>query len=178
MNLADFTSAGLILPYLRSEDAASAIQALSHVLQQENRIPDMLPFYQAALNREYMAGTEIEAGMAFPHARMPGLKDVAFALGRCPEPMAWGPRGVRSVRLVFLLAVPATDATQYLLLISGLVRMARNQELLQKLQNAEDPFLIYELLKQVELRSVGQPAGMKREGIRGEDQELSAKRLS
>src|SRR5262249_37351378 len=124
MNLADFTSPGLVIPHLSGHDPAAVIQELSQALQREKRIPDLLPFYHAALNREYMVGTDMEAGLAFPHARLAALKELSFALGRSGEPLAWGPKSAGAVRLVFLIAVPATDSTQYLSLISGLARLA------------------------------------------------------
>jgi mannitol/fructose-specific phosphotransferase system IIA component (Ntr-type) len=129
------------------------IQELSQALQREKRIPNLLPFYHAALNREFMVSTDMEAGMAFPHARMPGLQDVSFSLGRSDEPLHWGTRTSTGVRLVFLLAVPATDSTQYLLLISGLARLGKHQRLVEQLHAARDTFQIIEILKQVELRS-------------------------
>jgi mannitol/fructose-specific phosphotransferase system IIA component (Ntr-type) len=153
MTLADFTSPGLIIPHLRGEEAASAIKELSQVLQLEKRVPDLLPFYQAALNREFMVSTHMESGIAFPHARVPGLKQVCFALGRSDEPLGWGPNAARSVRLVFLIAVPATDATEYLLLISGLARLSRDSGLVARLHTARDTFQILETLQQVRLRT-------------------------
>lgn len=153
MTLADFTCPGLIIPRLRGQDAASVIQELSQALQQEKRIPDLLPFYQAALNREFMVSTDMEAGMAFPHARMPAFKELSFALGRSAEPLSWGPRAARSVRLIFLMAVPATDSTQYLLLISGLARLTKESRLVEKLHAAQDAFQMVAVLKQVELRT-------------------------
>lgn len=153
MTLADFTSPGLIVPHLRGKEAASAIKELSHVLHLENRLPDLLPFYQAALNREFMVSTEMESGIAFPHARVPGVKRVTFALGRSDEPLSWGSGSVRSVRLVFLMAVPSTDATEYLLLISGLARLSRDSALITRLQSARDTFEILAVLQQVALRT-------------------------
>jgi PTS system fructose-specific IIC component len=153
MTLANFTSPGLIIPRLRGEDAASVIQELSQVLQQEKRVPDLLPFYQAALNREFMVSTDMEAGIAFPHARLPVLKEVSFAFGRSDEPLGWGAKATGPVRLVFLMAVPATDATQYLLLISGLARLAKDNRLVELLHAAQDTFQIVEVLKQVEIRT-------------------------
>ena len=153
MTLADFTSPSLIVPRVRGRDAASVIQELSQALQREKRIPDLLPFYHAALNQEFMVSTDMEAGMAFPHARLPTLKEVSFSLGRSDEPLRWGTRTAPTVRLVFLLAVPATDSTQYLLLISGLARLAKDHRLVETLHTARDTFEIVEVLKQVELRS-------------------------
>jgi PTS system nitrogen regulatory IIA component len=152
MTLADFTDPGLVIAHLRGEDAPSVIQELSQALQREQRIPDTLPFYHAALNREFMMSTDIGVGMAFPHARMPSLKEVSFSLGRSDEPLRWGAK-VGSVRLVFLLAIPATDSTQYLLLVSGLMRLAKDYQLVERLHAARDSFQIIQALREVELRS-------------------------
>ena len=154
MTLADFTSLKLMIPALAGPDAPSVIQELSQALEQDQRIPELLPFYHAALNREYLAGTEMGAGMAFPHARLSTLPEVCFALGRSDAPLAWGPHAVRPVRLVFLLAVPATDATQYLLLISGLARLGSDEKLVAQLHAARDPEGLLAVLRQVELRTL------------------------
>lgn len=153
MTLADFTSPGLIIPRLSGDEAASAIKELAQALQRENRVPDVLPFYQDALNREFLVSTDMDAGMAFPHARVPGLPQVSFALGRCEKPIRWGPDASRLVELVFLVAVPATDATQYLLLISGLARLSKNEGLMARLHAANDPARILEVLQQVGLHT-------------------------
>ena len=153
MTLADFTTPGLIVPRLRGQDAASVIQELSQALQRENRVADLLPFYHAVLNREFLLSSDWEAGMAFPHARLPALKEISFALGRSDEPLSWGGNAVRSVRLVFLIAVPATDSTQYLSLISGLARLAKEERLVEQLHAAPDTDQIFEALHQVKLRS-------------------------
>lgn len=150
--LAHFTSPGLIIPRLRGREVASVIQELSRVLQREARVTDLLPFYHAALNKEFLVGTTMDAEMAFPHARLPDLKELAFAFGRSDEPLEWSGRSGKPVRLVFLFAVPSTDATQYLLLVSGLARFGRNQEAVAKLHHARDAFEIYELFRDIVLR--------------------------
>jgi len=153
MTLADFTGPGLVIPQLRGQDAASVIQELSQALQREKRVPDLLPFYHAALNHEFLVSSDMEAGMAFPHARLSGLKELAFALGRSKEPLDWGSKNTRSVRLVFLIAVPATDSTQYLLLISALARLAKDNLLVEKLHAAHDAFQMLEALQQIKLQT-------------------------
>jgi mannitol/fructose-specific phosphotransferase system IIA component (Ntr-type) len=153
MTLAEFTSAGMIVPQLSGGDPASVIQELCQALQREKRVTDLLPFYQAALNREFLVSTDMEAGMAFPHARLPGLKSLAFALGRSGLPLNWGAKAGQPVRLVFLLAVPATESTRYLLLISGLARLARQSGQVAKLLAAPDATRMFEVLQEVQLRS-------------------------
>lgn len=152
LTVADFTSPALIVPRLRGEDAAAVIQELSQALQRDQRVPDLLPFYHAALNREFMVSTDVEAGMAFPHARLPALKEVCFAFGRSDQPLGWGNKAAGAVRLVFLIAVPATDATQYLALISGLVRLARDSRLVARLHAATDKCQMLAVLQELKLR--------------------------
>ncbi len=149
--LADFTGPGLMIPHLRGGESASAIKELTEALQSENRVPDALPFYQAVLNREFLAGTAFEAGMAVPHARMAGLGEVSFALGRSERSLRWGAQGAGSVRLVFLMAVPATDATQYLVVISGLARLSKDARLMARLMEASTAAQMMEVLGSVGL---------------------------
>lgn len=158
MTLADFTSLGLIVPRLRGRDAATVIQELAAAMQQEGRVPDTESLCRAALSREGQGGTDMEDGLAFPHARLAGLKELSFALGRGDRPLDWGTGNVRSVRLVFLLAVPAMDYAQYLRLISGLARLSKDGPLVKKLLAAPDASSIIELLRQVELKAGSKPA--------------------
>lgn len=161
LTLADLTSPALVIMQLRSQDPAGVIQELGQAMQREKRVPDLLPFYHAALNGEYLMGSSWEAGMAFPHARAAGVQQPSFAVGRSLTPLAWGVKAPNPVRLVFLIAVPATDSSQYLSLISGLARLAKNDELVAALHNAADPVGVIEVLKQIELRISSVPNGTK-----------------
>ena len=151
--LADYTRQELLIPQVRDGDSAGIISELSHALQREGVVPDVLPFYHAALNRELLATSALDCGIAFPHARMAGIKRLQFALGRAAKPIGWNGKNSRSVGLVFLLAVPATDATGYLQLMAGLARLVRQPELLAQLFRAETPNAMLETLNQIKIRS-------------------------
>ena len=66
--------------------------------------------------------------------------------------MQWGSTEGAAVRLVFLSAVPATDASEYLRLLSGLTRLSKQPDLVEQLHNATDSEEIMAVLKQVKLR--------------------------
>jgi len=134
--LADYTDSSLIVPHLREGDTAGVINELTQVLQRQGCVPDLLPFYHAALNQELLANSAQECGIAFPHARLNGIKQLQFALGRAPQPIIWGSKGSWPVQLIFLLAVPATDAAHYLHLLAGLARLGQHAELLTELRTA------------------------------------------
>ena len=152
VSLADYTRPALIVPCLRERDTAGIISELSQVLQREGDVPDVLPFYKAALNQELLANSALESGLAFPHARLSGVKRLQFAFGRAPEPIVWGGRSSWPVQLVFLMAVPATDAAGYLHLLASLARLGQQPELLAQFRAAENAEAVLAVLQQIKLR--------------------------
>ena len=152
VSLADYTRPSLLLPELRERDAAGIISELSHLLQRQGIVPDVLPFYHAAVNQELMANSALECGLAFPHARLAGIRHLQFALGRAPQPVIWGAKGSWPVQLVFLLAVPATDAASYLHLLASLARLGQKPGLLTELRAAGNPEAMLSVLEKIRLR--------------------------
>ena len=152
VSLADFTRPALILPRLRERDPAGIISELSQALQRGGCVPDVLPFYHAALNQEFLANSALDCGIAFPHARLGGVKQLQFAFGRAPAPVIWGAKGSWPVQLVVLLAVPPTDAACYLHLLASLARLGRQPEQLAQLRAAEDAEAILAVLETIRLR--------------------------
>lgn len=150
--LAEYTRAALIVPRLRERDTAGIISELSQVLQREGYVGDMLPFYHVALNQELLANSALECGLAFPHARLSGVKQLQFAFGRAPQPVTWGGKHCSPVQLVFLVAVPATDAAGYLHLLASLARLGQQAGLLAKLRSAESSDAVLAVLDQIRLR--------------------------
>jgi mannitol/fructose-specific phosphotransferase system IIA component (Ntr-type) len=152
MTLADYTQPGLIVPELCQRDTAGVVNELSQALQREGYVPDLLPFYHAALNQELLAGSAVECGLAFPHARLSAVKRLQFAFGRTPTPIIWGARGSYPVQFIFLLAVPATDAASYLHLLASLAKLGQQTELLAELRAADSAEAILAALQQIRLR--------------------------
>jgi mannitol/fructose-specific phosphotransferase system IIA component (Ntr-type) len=152
VTLADYTGPGLIVPVLRERDTAGIISELSQVLQRQGCVPDVLPFYHAALNQELLSNSALPCGMAFPHARLSGAKRLQFAFGRAAQPLNWGANGSAPVQLVFLLAVPATDAASYLHLLASLARLGEQRDYLQQLRAARDAEAILAVLEKITLR--------------------------
>jgi len=153
LSLADFTTPGLIIPHLQGQDKMAVICELSQAMKADRRMPPSSPFYQAVLNREQLASTEMERGVAFPHARLPELKELFFSLGRCDQPLSWADQAARRVRLVFLIAASDNDSGEYLRLISGLVRLTRETRLMKLLEAAQNGSSMFEVLQQVKMTS-------------------------
>src|SRR5579859_597398 len=150
--VADYTDATLIVPELREKDPAGIIGELSQALQRHGCVPDVLTFYHTALNQEMLSSSAVECGLAFPHARLKGVKHLQFAVGRTPRPVIWGAKSSSPARFIFLLAVPATDAAPYLHLLASLARLGQQPNHLAKLQKATNAEAILAVLNKVRMR--------------------------
>jgi PTS system nitrogen regulatory IIA component len=148
-NLADYTEPSLMVPLLCSRDASSITAELCSTLQSQGRISDLLPFYQAVINREALGGTVIAPGWALSHARIPGIPQLSFAFGRTAEPLAW--YSGEPVNMVFLFAVPESEAADYLGLISGLAKLSLQPLRLERLRNAPTSRAMFEVLREIHL---------------------------
>ncbi len=144
--LAEFSSPGLLIPRLQGGDAASIMHELAAALHREGCIPEVLPFYQAAMNREFLGGTSLASGWALPHATVKGLEKPCFALGLLARPLSWF-SSRRAVRGVCLTAVPETDMRGYLLFMAAMNRLGHADQ--ERLLDAEDSVGMFEVLRRV-----------------------------
>ena len=152
VSLADFTNPALIVPQLRERDTAGVVKELSQVLHEQGCVPDVLAFYHAAMNHEFLVSSATACGIALPHARLSSVTQSNFAFGLSAQPISWGGRPYPQVRFVFLLAVPATDATGFLQLLSALARLGQQEPLLAELASRDSAAGIFEFFKEIKVR--------------------------
>jgi len=78
----------------------------------------------AVRQREEMASTALDCGVAVPHGHVPELKRFVMAVAICPEGLPWSgqPHGKR-VRIVVLIGAPEGRQGDYLRLLSQVVKL-------------------------------------------------------
>jgi nitrogen PTS system EIIA component len=151
-SLADYTDPALIIPRLRERDSPGIIKELSLVLRATGCVPDVLTFYNAVLNHEFLVNSVTDSGIALPHARLSRVVRPRFAFGRSVEPVVWGRKGSKPVQFIFLFAVPATDAAGFLQVLAALAKLGQQTQILDTLRAQDSALEIFELLKRVTLR--------------------------
>ena len=156
LTLADFTSPALIVADLKLQEMTAVVQRLSSLLFQERRVSDPEAFSRFVLRREELSSTAISPGWALPHARVPGVNRLAYALGRTLTPLPWGHARI-SVHWVFLLVVPENDITDCLALNAGLARLVQDTAAADRLWRARDELNIFEELGRTPLRRSASP---------------------
>jgi len=149
--LAGFTAPELIIPELSALTASALISELCAVLLNQGCVQDLTSYEEAVLARESISPTAFVSGWALPHARLPAIPELKFALGRTLQPVTWFGNTTAQVRTVLLFAVPDDAAKAYLNINAAVARLTQNVPLLERLRAASDATSIFGVLKEVRL---------------------------
>jgi PTS system nitrogen regulatory IIA component len=85
--------------------------------------------YAALLERETLATTAVGDGVAFPHAKLPGLDAARAAVAILPEPGAdLGAADKHPVRLIVALVVPPDSVGEHLKMLGVFSRRLRDPQ--------------------------------------------------
>ena len=76
MNITDFLSPGDILPDLSGNSMDDVLRELAQHLVTSKRVSDTDQLVEILIEREKLGSTGIGNGVAIPHGRLPGIKDI------------------------------------------------------------------------------------------------------
>lgn len=148
-NIASVINQNLIKIKLKENDQKGVIAELAELLKKENKITSVEEFTRDVLERENDMPTNVGFGIAIPHARSVSVQEAALAFGKS-EGMSWNNSIIDSVRLVFLLAVPETNANkQHIKILSSLSRMLLNEDFRECLLMAENANEVIQAIEEV-----------------------------
>ena len=85
MVISKFIAKSCVLPQLEATNKAGVVRELTHLLYDKKKIPDVAVALDQIVAREATESTGIGNGIAVPHARIPGMKSLACAVGRAPR---------------------------------------------------------------------------------------------
>lgn len=91
---------------------------------------------QALIAREAQRTTAVGEGIAFPHARLPQLKQAIFAVGTLDEPVMFEDL---PVQIVCLILVPTSDPSVSLKLMAQISRLLLDEAVKRDVLNAKTP---------------------------------------
>ncbi|HJZ85681.1 MAG TPA: PTS sugar transporter subunit IIA [Polyangia bacterium] len=148
-----------VLPDLSAKDRAQAIEALVQRAFERGFISDKPWFIGAIVERESLAPTAMEGGVAFLHTRQRGAAKVVrpfIVVGRSWQGVDFGALDARPTHLFFLLGLKYDRL--HLPILGRLARLAKGGGLVNKLRAAPTAQRIRELLLQEDLR-LARPKG-------------------
>ena len=107
---------------LESKTKAEAIGELVSVLEASGDVTDKKKVLDAVLEREATRTTGIGNGLAIPHGKCSGTKDLVMAIGRAAEPIDFQAIDGRPVNIIWMLASPPDKTGPH---IHALARISR-----------------------------------------------------
>ncbi len=154
MRLKELLRDDFVLLELRSRDVEGVVHEVS-VCAAEAGIGPASVIEEKLLEREQVHPTVIGAGLAIPHATVPGLKaqviGVALSGG---EPIAFGAPDQDPVRVFFVLLTPPGHEREHVKLLARICRLVRHDGFIDDLESAEDKEKVVELIKLVDSQHV------------------------
>jgi PTS system nitrogen regulatory IIA component len=139
MNLLDYTVSGGFLVRDTSVTLADAVAALVECLAAAGDVTDPAGLVEEVLRRENAGSTAIGGGVAIPHARFAGVKQLRVAVATLATPLEVSVDDDVPADVVILLVGPADDPRQMLRVLARLARLVRREEFLANLRRAPDP---------------------------------------
>jgi mannitol/fructose-specific phosphotransferase system IIA component (Ntr-type) len=141
-----------ILPELKGKDKKAVIQELVQAAKKAHEgekfsVPDIV---EAIVAREKMGSTGLGGGVGIPHAKLPDVRGVIGAFGRCPGGIDFAAVDGEPVQLIFLIIAPPTKNEQYLAALQKVMTALKRPNFVKFLRGAKALKDIEEIFREVE----------------------------
>jgi PTS system nitrogen regulatory IIA component len=149
--LTELLSPDRVLLPLSAGDRQAAIAMLSRRLAElaDAGYQDVL---DAVLERESVQSTGIGFGVAIPHGRCAGVRQLTMVAGVSPTPVPFDAIDGDPVRLFFLIVGPEASAGLHVKILSRIARLVRRDTVRQQLLEATTADAFYNVLLDAEAR--------------------------
>ena len=142
----DLLSPGRILAGVRINSRKRLLELISETLAKKNKELNSREIFESLCAREQLGSTGLGDGVAIPHGRISGTRDVEALFLQLIKPLPFDADDGKPVDLVFALAVPKHCTEDHSKLLSSIAERFSDPELLERLRKAADANEIWQLL--------------------------------
>lgn len=145
MKISDFIDVRTVLPQLKSATKKQLLQDVSQHLAGFVAI-DQRIIFETFFTREKLGSTGLGQGIAIPHGRIPGLKQVVGLFAKLATPIAYDSVDGAPVDLVFALLSPEHAGADHLTALAKVSRVLRQPSSLSRLRATNTAEGLYAVL--------------------------------
>lgn len=144
---------GKLITYIKGKHSKEEILRMLVSFMEENTdlIEDKEGFYSQILEREAVGSTGIGMGIAIPHARSYGVKDIIIALAVLEYPVDFNSIDGELIKTVVLVGAPKEKTKEYLGLLSSLSKIFRDKKNRDSIKTARDQKELVEAIMEIEV---------------------------
>jgi PTS system nitrogen regulatory IIA component len=123
---------------LRATTKKGVLEELSNVLVERGKLPDHEKVVEVLLEREKLGSTGIGDGIAIPHGKMRGIKELVISFGRSIKGVDFESIDNKPTHLFFLLVAPENSAGVHLKALARISRLLKDSSFRNRLMEARD----------------------------------------
>ncbi|MDR0361949.1 MAG: cation:proton antiporter [Planctomycetota bacterium] len=136
----DILTPETVIMRLGSRDKMGAIRELVAALERsKHEITDLEQVMESIIEREEIAPTELEFGVAMPHGRTDAVDGAMAAVGIAPDGLGFVCLDESPVRLMILVVSPKNTSGPHLQFLASVTANLRTRELVDKVVAAQTP---------------------------------------
>jgi fructose-specific phosphotransferase system IIA component len=137
---------------LQGRDKESAIAELIDLLDENGQLQNKQAALDAVLTRERTRSTGIGSGIAIPHGKCSGVKELVMALGIAGEPIEFQSVDDKPVTIVILLVSPVDQTGPHIQALARISRLLLDEGFRRSLESAPSAQAAYDLLSAREIQ--------------------------
>jgi len=142
----DLLSPSRILAGVRINSRKRLLELISETLAKKNKELNPREIFESLCAREHLGSTALGNGVAIPHGRISGIRDVEVIFLQLIKPLPFDADDGKPVDLIFALAVPKQCTEDHSKLLSSIADRFSDSEFLQQLRQATDTNELWQLL--------------------------------
>jgi mannitol/fructose-specific phosphotransferase system IIA component (Ntr-type) len=134
--ISEYTQSSFI-KHLKSVNKYDAIEELARVFEGSDVCQDVDKLVIALKEREEIMSTGIGFNIAIPHAKIPEVKDISFAIGVSKSGIEFDSMDGNPVNLIILVAAGEKQHKDYLALLSNIMAFLKDTVIKEKIINGK-----------------------------------------
>lgn len=136
---------------LDSKDKNQLLKDLYESFSNAPEITDKKKCFEDILEREKLGSTGIGKGVAIPHAKTQGVKDIIMTVGVCKNEISYDSIDASPVNIVFMFLSPVEMSQEYLIMLARISRLIKEDSFRIQVLNAKTNEEIFDILDSKEV---------------------------
>jgi len=150
MKLTELLDPSAIISEMESTGKTDVLAELTEPLLKIEKKLDRDEVLKVLVEREKLGSTGIGEGVAIPHGKLKDVDRLLISFGRSRKGVDFDSMDGRPAHLFFLLVAPEDSVGIHLKTLARISKLLKNPSVRQRLQDAQDPSDIYDIIAEEE----------------------------
>jgi len=145
MKIADILAPERVITEITAASKRDILEELARPVSGAMNI-DLQELVEVLMAREALGSTGIGEGVAIPHGKVQGLRDIVAVLGRSSRGLDFNAIDRKPCHIFFMLLAPSNSASQHLKALARASTLLKDPSLRQKILESSSSAEIYSLV--------------------------------